>query len=115
MDAGYNTNLSARGGIVDKPSSNHTIPILREGKKWLIDLEELMEIKVRRPVYCYMASITNQVLRLRERMGHPGAEAMCAAINSGTWQNAKLTVEQIRRAMNQNPCLPCILATRNKP
>ena len=48
-------------------------------------------------------------------MGHPSPEAMCTAIISGAWQNIKLTTDQVRRAMSQNPCLPCILAKKNKP
>jgi hypothetical protein len=47
-------------------------------------------------------------------MGHPAMEAMCNAIDSGAWQNSNLTVDQVRRAMNQNMCLPCILAKKNK-
>jgi len=48
-------------------------------------------------------------------MGHPSPEAMCTAITSGAWQIIKLTTDQVRRAMSQNPCLPCILAKKNKP
>ena len=66
-------------------------------------------------IRCYTASITSQVLRLHERMGHPSSEAMCTAITSGAWQNIQLTADQVRRTMNQNPCLPCILSKKNKP
>ena len=48
-------------------------------------------------------------------MGHPSPEAMCTAITSGAWQIIKLMTDQVRRAMSQNPCLPCILAKKNKP
>ena len=82
----------------------------------MIDLEELKEIKIKRkPIYCNTVSIANQVLRLHERMGHPSSEAMCTAINFGAWKNVKVTSEQVRRVMKQNPCLPCLLAKKNKP
>ena len=48
-------------------------------------------------------------------MGHPSLEAMCTAINFGAWKNVKVTAEQVRRVMKQNPCLPCFLAKKNKP
>ena len=32
VDAGYNVYLSSWGGLMDKPSIGHTIPILRDGK-----------------------------------------------------------------------------------
>jgi hypothetical protein len=54
-------------------------------------------------------------MHLHERMGHPSSESMCKAIASGAWQNAKITVDQVRRTMDQSPCLPCILAKKNKP
>jgi len=41
-------------------------------------------------------------------------EAMCNAIDSGAWQNSNLTADQIWHVMNQNTCLPCILAKKNK-
>jgi hypothetical protein len=66
-------------------------------------------------IYCNTASITSRVLRLHECKGHPAMEAMCNAIDLGAWQNSNLTVDQVRRAMNQNMCLPCILAKKNKP
>ncbi len=55
-------------------------------------------------IYCNTVSIANQVLRLHERMGHPSSEAMCTAINFGAWKNVKVTSEQVRRVMKQNPC-----------
>ena len=116
VDAGYNIHFSSTGGIVDKPSIGHSVPIIRDGRKWLVDLEDLKGIKIKQnPICCYTASITSQVLRLHERMGHPSPEAMCTAITSGAWRNIKLTTDQVRRAMSQNPCLPCILAKKNKP
>jgi len=76
VDAGYDIHLSSKGGIINKPSDGHSFPILRDGLKWMIDLEELKEIKIKRkPIYCNTASIANQVLRLHERMGHPSSEA----------------------------------------
>jgi len=86
VDAGYGIHLSSKGGIVKKPSDGHSFPILRDGVKWVIDLEELKEIKrKRKPIYCNTASISSQVLCLHERMGHPATEAMCTAINFGAW------------------------------
>ncbi len=75
VDAGYDIHLSSTGGIVNKPSNGHSFPILRDGLKWMIDLEELKEIKImRKPIYCNTASVASQVLRLHERMGHPASE-----------------------------------------
>jgi hypothetical protein len=48
-------------------------------------------------------------------MGRPASEAMCTAINFGAWKNVKITADQVHRVMNQNPCLPCMLAKKNKP
>jgi hypothetical protein len=101
---------------MDKPSIGHTIPILRDSKKWLVDLEELQNIKIKgKAIYCNTASVTSWVLQLHERMGHPAMEAMCKAIESGAWQNSDLTGDQIWCIMNQNTCLPCNLAKKNKP
>jgi hypothetical protein len=116
LDAGYYICFSSWGGVIDKPGSEHFIPILRNDKKWLVDLEELKNIKTKRKaIYCNTVSVTSRALRLHERMGHPATEAMCNAIDSGAWQNSNLTVDQVRRAMNQNICLTCILAKKNKP
>jgi hypothetical protein len=104
VDAGYGIHLSSKGGIVKKPSDGHSFPILRDGVKWVIDLEELKEIKrKRKPIYCNTASISSQVLCLHERMGHPATEAMCTAINFGAWKNVKITADQVHRVMNRNP------------
>jgi hypothetical protein len=117
VDAGYNIHFSSHGGIVDKPSTGHSIPIFRDGKKWLIDLEDLKDIKINQlnPIYCNSTSVTSKVLQLHDRMGHPSPEAMCTAITSGAWKNTKVSTDQVRRVMKQNPCLPCILAKKNKP
>jgi hypothetical protein len=116
VDAGYDIHFSSKGGMVNKPSDGHSFPILRDGLKWMINLEELKEIKIKRkPIYCNTVSIANQVLRLHERMGHPATEAMCTAISFGAWKNTKITAEQVRRVMKQNSCLPCLLAKKNKP
>jgi hypothetical protein len=65
VDAGYDIHLSSTGEIVNKLSNGHSFPILRDGVKWMIDLEELREIKIKRkPIYCNTASISSQVLRL---------------------------------------------------
>jgi hypothetical protein len=86
VDAGYNIYFSSWGGLIDKPSTGHSIPIFRDDKKWLFDLEELKNIKIKgKAIYCNTASITSQVLQLHERMGHPAMEAMCSAIDSGAW------------------------------
>jgi hypothetical protein len=116
VGAGYDIHLSSKGEIVNKPSDGHSFPILRDGLKWMINLEELKGIKIKRkPIYCNTVSIANQVLRLHERMGHPASEAMCTAISFGAWKNVKITTEQMCRVMKQNPCLPCLLANKNKP
>jgi hypothetical protein len=45
---------------MDKPSIGHTIPILRDSKKWLVDLEELQNIKIKgKAIYCNTASVTS--------------------------------------------------------
>ncbi len=36
VDTGYDIHTCSRRGIVDKPSIGHYVPILRDGKKWLI-------------------------------------------------------------------------------
>ena len=77
VDAGYDIHLSSKGGVINKPSDGHSFPILRDGLKWMIDLEELKEIKIKRkPIYCNTVSIASQVLRLHERMGYPSSEAI---------------------------------------
>jgi hypothetical protein len=48
VDAGYDIHLSSKGGIVNKPSDGHSFPILRDDLKWMIDLEELKGIKIKR-------------------------------------------------------------------
>jgi hypothetical protein len=58
VDAGYNVSFSSWGGSMDKPSIEHTIPILRDGKKWLVDIEELKKIKIKTKPTCYKSSIT---------------------------------------------------------
>jgi len=45
VDAGYDIHLSSTGGTVNKPSGGHSFPVLRNGMKWMIDLEELKELK----------------------------------------------------------------------
>jgi len=48
VDAGYDIHLSSKGEIVNKPSDGHSFPILRNGLMWMIDLEELKGIKIKR-------------------------------------------------------------------
>jgi hypothetical protein len=64
--------------------------------------------------HCFLGTSLT-VLHLHERMGHPVPEPMCTAVNFGAWKNLKITAEQVHRVMNQNPCLPCMLAKKNKP
>jgi hypothetical protein len=40
---------------------------------------------------------------------------MWTAISFGAWKNVKVTVEQVHKVMKQNPCLPSLLAKKNKP
>jgi len=51
VDAGYDIHLSSKGGIVNKPSDGHSFPILRDGLKWMIDLEELKGIKIKTSLF----------------------------------------------------------------
>jgi len=36
---------------VNKPSGGHSFPVLRDGVKWMIDLEELKEMKIKKKTY----------------------------------------------------------------
>ena len=56
VDAGYDIYLSSKGGVINKPSDGHSFfSILRDGLKWMIDLEELKEIKIKRkPIFLKM-------------------------------------------------------------
>jgi hypothetical protein len=51
VDAGYDIHLSLKGGIVNKQSDGHSFPILRDGLKWMIDLEELKGIKIKTSLF----------------------------------------------------------------
>ena len=51
MDAGYDIHLSSIGRTVNKPSGGHSFPVLRDGVKWMIDLEELKEMKIKKKTY----------------------------------------------------------------
>jgi hypothetical protein len=63
VDAGYNIYFSSWGGLIDKPSTGHSIPIFRDDKKWLVDLEELKNIKIKgKVIFCNTAIITSRVL-----------------------------------------------------
>jgi hypothetical protein len=116
VDAGCDIQLTSEGGVMNKGVGGDSIPIVRNGRKWLVDLEDLKSVKIKQnSLSCYTISIANQVMHLHEHMGHPSSESMCKAITSGASQNAKVTVDQIRRVMEQSPCLPCILAKKNKP
>jgi hypothetical protein len=46
VDAGYDIHLSSTGGTVNKPIGGPSFPVLRDGMKWMIDLEELKELKI---------------------------------------------------------------------
>ncbi len=116
VDAGFDIHLTSEGGVMNKNIGGGSIPIVRSGRKWLVDLEDLKSVKIKQnSLSCYTVSIANQVMRLHECMGHPSSESMCKAIASSAWQNTKITVDQIRRTMDQSPCLPCILAKKIKP
>jgi hypothetical protein len=107
VDAGFDIHLTSEGGVMNKNIGGESIPIVRRGRKWLVDLEDLKSVKIKQnSLFCHTISIANQVMRLHERMGHPSSESMCKAIASGAWQNAKITVDQVRRTMDQSPCLP---------
>jgi hypothetical protein len=76
VDAGPNIHLSSQGGTMDKPCIGHSIPILRDGKKWLVDLEELKNINIKgKPLYIVIMLVSQVTVM----------EAMCTAINSSAW------------------------------
>ena len=104
---------------MEDPKTGDHMLVLRDDRKWLVDLKDIMSIEPnllkRKSLYCLSNSVLNKVLSLHERMGHPGVEAVCKAIDSGAWMNANLTSGQVRRVMKGNPCLICMLAKWNKP
>ena len=115
VDAGYDILFSAAGGIMEDLKTGDHILILRDGRKWLVDLKAVMSIepnllKRRKSLYCLSNSVLSKVIDLHERMGHPGVEAMCKAIDSGAWINVNLASEQVCRVMKGKPCLICMLA-----
>lgn len=64
-------------------------------------------------------SIHKDVYDLHERMGHASADAMCVALHGNpktpSWTGSKLTCQQIRKVLTNDPCLICILSKRNLP
>jgi hypothetical protein len=60
VDADYDVYLSSWGGLIDKPSIGCSFPILSDGKKWFVDLEELKNIEIKgKPIYFHTASVTS--------------------------------------------------------
>ncbi len=60
---GYDIHSSSAGGTMDKPSVGHSVPIIRYGRKWLVDLEDLKNIKINQnPRCCYTTSIISHLL-----------------------------------------------------
>jgi hypothetical protein len=60
-----------------KNIGGESIPIVRSGRKWLVDLEDLKSVKIKQnSLSCYTVSIANQVMHLHEHMGHPSSESM---------------------------------------
>jgi hypothetical protein len=134
LAAGFNLTMNAEGGKLWHPETGEEVGIRIEGPCWLVDLEDIARLKTssvrekletqlntrafkadvaraRAPV----TSLRDRVLRLHERMGHAGLDAMCRACKpKGAWSHTGLTAAEVGRVMRSNPCIVCWLAKRNK-
>ena len=118
VDAGYILTMEKSKGSIHNEENGITIPVIRRGTKWLVNLQDIKSVKSiadDNKVSCLAVSLTESVLHLHERLGHPSTESMCKAIESGIWQNSGFTATQVRRIMLSEPCVACILAKKNKP
>ena len=64
----------------------------------------------------YPDGVSEKVISLHERMGHPSPLVMIGAVTgkSPTWRNTGVTGDQIRRVFEKHKCVHCILAKRNR-
>jgi hypothetical protein len=119
VDSGHDVLLTQHGGMIYR-SNEPVIPIIRNGATWSINIRQLSNLDTKRTT-CFVtqaslkSSIQIKVLNLHERMGHAHPEIMAKAIEAGTWTKVDVTPEQVRRTFSTDPCLPCLLAKRNKP
>jgi hypothetical protein len=134
LEAGFNLTMTAQGGKLWHPETGEEVGVRRDGPCWMVDLEDIARLKTPRireklekklSVGAFKAnavrakespvSLRDRVLRLHERMGHAGMEAMCkACTKDGAWTHAGITATQIRRVMRSGACIVCWLAKRNK-
>ena len=134
LDAGFTLTMEQTEGVLTNEKTGTNIKVRREGKRWSIDLEDLADavrimpeashhpaiqgmLLAKAAITKEPKSLTQKVLSLHERMGHPNTEAMCQAVegDAPTWTHCELTATQIRRIMRSQPCLICLLAKRPKP
>ena len=134
LDMGFQLTMESKEGTLYNPATDATIHVRRTGPRWSVDLEDLARAAQKIPslvenqsvhdmtsalavITKEPKSIRERVIALHERMGHPNAEAMCAAVGGEdpTWTHCDLRPDQIRRVMRDMPCLICLLAKRPKP
>ena len=134
LDIGFKLTMDKDRGLLRNESTGVLIHVLRQGKRWAVDLEDLSKAMKANPeleksravddmvrahavINHEPKSLRDQVLHLHERMGHPNTEAMCAAVEGDqpTWEHSSLTPSQIRCIMRKYPCTICLLAKRQRP
>jgi hypothetical protein len=55
VDAGFDIHLTSEGGVMNKSIGGEFIPIVRNGRKGLVDLEGLKRVKIKQnSLSCYI-------------------------------------------------------------
>jgi hypothetical protein len=115
VDKGNKLNLNMDGGTIYPPEEEDPIDIIRSGKQWLVEMNDLIMLEKRlnekdqyykslsdnsidvREVKINFSensievsktdssSIRSKVIRLHERMAHPSTKVMREAIKFGCW------------------------------
>ena len=73
IDAGYKLLLEQAGGSIYHPDSGVKIPLTRKGTKYLVKLHDIKSVSdiTSNDKHCLTASLTESVLQIHERLGHP--------------------------------------------
>ena len=128
LDAGFHLYIAPHQGILFHPQREYTVPIKRDGTRFMIDLHTVVQlpkdllssVSSTTALYINAASssdpdtkgpITVRVLRLHNRMGHATANKMYNALRHKVWNHhdADDLINHIHTVMDNNPCIICAL------